>query len=57
MIIKAKKIRENSLTEIWMLKRWVLTKDLNWLIDAAFLIVAGRLFQSLGATIENALSP
>ena len=29
MIIKAKKIRENSLTEIWMLKRWVLTKDLN----------------------------
>ena len=57
MIIKAKKIRENSLTEIWMLKRWVLTKDLNWLIDTAFLIVAGRLFQSLGATIENALSP
>ena len=39
------------------LKRWVLTSFLNETRDSAILIERGRSFQSLGATLGNALSP
>ena len=39
------------------LKRYVLTRDINCLTASAYFIKSGRLFQSLGAAIENALSP
>ena len=39
------------------LKRYVLTRHINCLTVPAYFIESGRLFQSLGAAIENALSP
>ena len=39
------------------LKKHILTRDMNCLIVSAYFIESGRLFQSLGAAIENALSP
>ena len=39
------------------MKRYVLTRDMNCLTVSAYFIESGRLFQSLGAAIENALSP
>ena len=39
------------------LKRYVITRDMNCLTVSAYFIESGRLFQSLGAAIENALSP
>ena len=39
------------------LKKQILTRDMNCLIVSAYFIESGRLFQSLGAAIENALSP
>ena len=38
------------------LKRYVLTRDINCSTVSAYFIESGRLFQSLGAAIENALS-
>ena len=39
------------------LKRYFLTGDKNCLTVSAYFIESGRLFQGLGAAIENALSP
>ena len=39
------------------LKRYVLTRDMNCWTVSAYFIESGRLFRSLGAPIENALSP
>ena len=36
------------------LKKHILTRDINCLIVSAYFIESGRLFQSLGAAIENA---
>ena len=39
------------------LKSYVLTRDMNCLTVSAHFIESGRLFQSLGPAIENALLP
>lgn len=56
MSINCKLIRLEDLSNA-SLKRYILTRDINCLTVSTYFIESGRLFQSLGAAIENALLP